>query len=474
MENEKKYDVAILGWWYGVNYGSILTYYGLNKAISNLGYDVLMVHETLGYNAWRVRWPETIMPLQFAKRVGYNYTKQYDKSELAELNDLADAFVVGSDQLWNPGIPRVNEDLLLSFVNPNKKRISYGTSISRGEEYFNDLFIKDFRNNVQKFDGVSVREVGALEQIKKYTGVSAEQVVDPVFLLDKADYGVLADQATFEPEGDYLALFLLDPNEDKKRVALAISEKLGFNHIIVIPNPEANISIYENIFAGDQFEILREAAPENFLNIYRHAAYVVTDSFHGSVFSAVFEKPFNSFFNVTRGAQRFTELMDLLALGDSRQVFEDMTSEAVQNSDNVTRTIAYGDKITFNQKRQQSLAWLQNVLTANHAVDFETFMTTHEFVFYRTGSRQKPLARHVVFDKYGVISGINSPNERYWRFEDNQFIILNAKNEPTSVFDILPDVLSEETFKISGDFVVNPEVKHIFETETSYNAQHAG
>ena len=90
---KKKYDVAVLGWWYGKNYGSILTYYGLNRAIDALGHSVLMVHEPLGYNGYRVEWPNNILSMEFARRIGYEYTEQMQYSELPSLNDVAHTFV---------------------------------------------------------------------------------------------------------------------------------------------------------------------------------------------------------------------------------------------------------------------------------------------------------------------------------------------------------------------------------------------
>ena len=128
LPKNKKYDVGILGWWYGKNYGSILTYYGLNRALTKLGYNVLMVHEALGYNQWRVKWPDDIVSMDFAKRSGYNFTKQDHFSKLPALNSDVGTFLVGSDQLWNPLIGRVNDDLFLDFVSPENRRMDYATS----------------------------------------------------------------------------------------------------------------------------------------------------------------------------------------------------------------------------------------------------------------------------------------------------------------------------------------------------------
>lgn len=120
MTNPKKiYDVAVLGWWYGKNYGSILTYYGLNRVIDNLGYSVLMVHEPLGYNGYRVSWPDDIVSMEFARRIGYDHTEQMHYSVLPSLNDIARTFIVGSDQLWNPVIGRL---MMIYFLILSIKR----------------------------------------------------------------------------------------------------------------------------------------------------------------------------------------------------------------------------------------------------------------------------------------------------------------------------------------------------------------
>ena len=224
---KKKYDVGILGWWYGKNYGSILTYYGLNRAIEGLGHSVLMVHETLGYNGYRVKWRDSILSMEFARRVGYKYTQQYHYSELPRLNEDVSAFVVGSDQLWNPLIGRVNDDLFLDFVSAENRRIAYGTSFgNRGIAKFKPDFIEKHSANLKKFNAISVREAYAVNTAKVVFGVEATQVVDPVFLLPRAHYEALADKAPLKLSGEYLAVFLLDPTPEKREVALAVADKL--------------------------------------------------------------------------------------------------------------------------------------------------------------------------------------------------------------------------------------------------------
>jgi nitroreductase len=360
----KPYDVAILGWWYGKNYGSILTYYGLNRAISKMGYRVLMVHEALGYNGWRISWPNDILSIQFADRIGYNYTQQDHFSKLPHLNSQATTFVVGSDQLWNPAIGRVNDDLFLDFVSEQNKRVAYATSFGNaGTKKFKPEFIERHAQNLQKFSSISVRETYAIDIARDVFGVTATQVVDPVFLLPKDDYSALADKATAHPTGKYVAAFFLDPTPDTKRVAEAIADKLGFQKIVVIPNPDGGRPATKEIFDNDRFEVIDKDSPENFLNTYRNAAYVVTDSFHGTVFSLIFEKPFSSIYNSKRGADRFGNLLDSVGLGSSRRVFEDDSSDDIASNRNVSLQLDYSAVIAAVKKgREASLRWLASAL----------------------------------------------------------------------------------------------------------------
>ena len=124
---KEQFDIGVLGWWYGENYGSMLTYYSLHRVLKNLGYSVLMIHEALGYNGWRVDWDENIFPLEFARRMNYEFTEQVHFTELGQFNEICRSFLVGSDQLWNPLIGRVNDDLFLDFVDKDKSRMAYGT-----------------------------------------------------------------------------------------------------------------------------------------------------------------------------------------------------------------------------------------------------------------------------------------------------------------------------------------------------------
>jgi nitroreductase len=364
-EEDKSYDVAVLGWWYGKNYGSILTYYGLHEAIKNLGHSVLMVHEPLGYNGYRVNWPDDILSLEFARRQAYEYTEQMDFHELPWLNTAARTFVVGSDQLWNPLIGRVNDDLFLDFVDPSNHRVAYSTSFgNRGTEKFKPGFVAKHSVNLQRFKAISVREDYAVDTARDVFGARAEVTVDPVFLLDRDHYAQLAEQATVAPDGDYLAVFFLDPTPEKKSVAQSVASKLGFDKIVVIPNPDGGRGYTEQLWADDpRAEVLEEDAPENFLRAYREAGYVVTDSFHGSAFAVVFGKPFSSIYNKQRGAGRFANLLEWLGFGETRRIYETDTAADIDANENITRNLEFAQaKRIIAERAETSREWLKDAL----------------------------------------------------------------------------------------------------------------
>ncbi|MBL1230702.1 polysaccharide pyruvyl transferase family protein [Enterococcus sp. BWB1-3] len=360
----KDYDIGVLGWWYGENYGSMLTYYALNQTLKKMGYSVLMIHEALGYNGWRVHWEEDIAPLEFARRVGYDFTEQVHYSEMGKLNEVCRNFMVGSDQLWNPLIGRVNDDLFLDFVSDGNGRFAYGTSFgNRDTDKFSSDFIERHQKDLSKFNALSVREDYAVDIARDIFHVEAKQVVDPVFLLEQVDYVKLAEKSEFKLPEKYLLAFILDPNEGKRSAIEAAAKKLNFDKIVVLANPEDR-GTSEKIFGGDTFTIVENNMPENWLNAYKNAGYVITDSFHGSCFAFIFERPFSAFYNLVRGADRFVNLMNLFGLGEQRRIYETDTLDDLNANSNVSLQIDFEQgKNNVSKRKTASLTWFEKVLS---------------------------------------------------------------------------------------------------------------
>lgn len=356
-QRNKHYDIGMLGWWYGENYGSMLTYFALHQTLKSMGYTILMLHEATGYQKGRVRWSNNIAPMRFAQ-AHYDFTQQVDYREMKRYNDVCDMFLVGSDQLWNPDIGRVNDDCFFDFASENKKLISYSTSFGNKDtrRFKGDFLIRN-RKNLQRFNAISVREDYAVDIAENIFGVKAVQVIDPVFLPDITEYLSAAENATVKPEGRYLLAFILDPNENKKRRILEIAEKLALETIYYLTDPyKQRIEQAKAIFNAPNMYQIEEISPMNFLYAYKNAAYIVTDSFHGTCFSYIFHKNFNVFYNNKRGSDRFISLMQIMHL-ENRRIYED--GQAETDLSEVDFSLAENN---IRIQKERSIAWLKNVL----------------------------------------------------------------------------------------------------------------
>ncbi len=492
----KKYDVAILGWWHNSNYGSIMTYYALNKAILDQGYSTLLVHEALGYPA-RHKLAADASAIGFAQRQGFEYTEQENYAELEKLNNVADTFVVGSDQLWNPYIGRINDDLFLNFTAPEAKRIAYGTSIGNFNQdtFQSDHFGSDFeqvqKQNLERFDWMSMREDDGIVYMDRKFGFDIPQVVDPVFLIDPKNYHDLANQAKRQVEEPYMLAFILDPNEDKKRSVQAVADKLGLEKIVIYTDANhKQLEHAKKVFHEPHFIFDDEIRSENWLNAYQNAEYVVTDSFHGSCFAYIFQKPFSVFFNKIRGTNRFASLMRLFKLDDTRRIYEENTVEDIQNNPNVSMEINYtAGNANLALERKKSSIWFENALKApkadnkildgatmienlkpvapHEAIHLKRLLLTNEFVFYRRNMSGDPIRQNVKLNQDGTISGTSPANESFWKLEDNKLTFFGAKNQPTTVWHGLRSSYRANEFLIDGIFQLDGRTHHILETVSS-------
>ena len=150
------YDVGILGVWYGCNYGSIATYYALQQTIEKLGYSTLMVHyPRLKPDDGRMKGRHSI---RFAEE-HYDISLSYHVSEIGELNKYCDAFVLGSDQLWNYGVTKIfGHSYFLDFAGDDKKKIAYATSFGSGDFQAPKDFTEKAVKCMRRMNAISVRE----------------------------------------------------------------------------------------------------------------------------------------------------------------------------------------------------------------------------------------------------------------------------------------------------------------------------
>lgn len=325
---ENHFDVGVYGLWYGENYGSVLTYYGLVKVLESMGLSALMIANPLGSARG-----DTLEPTQFARRQGYSVSTRRPLTRMGELNQFCDSFVLGSDQLWNPGLFRpYGYTYFLSFVNPDRKRIAYGTSFGKATHAIDEVTKNRMRYEFAKFDAVSARDDFSRDLVRNEYGHDAVKVLDPAILCDASHFHALAAQAD-EPScvagemprlegGGYLFAYILDPDDTTLDDLAEIANKAGIPVVVSVDMSPKTRKGNVARFAGGETRgvyVLDEPRVEQWLYAIEHADATLTDSFHGMLFSFAFEKRFVAFPNAKRGAGRFIDVMGVLGL-ESRRV----------------------------------------------------------------------------------------------------------------------------------------------------------
>lgn len=206
-----------------------------------------------------------------------NERKVYIKNEgiSEELNEEFDYFVVGSDQVWNPyndERPHVN---FLQFVT-KEKRVSLSASFGVSEIPFNkkDIFAKA----INEMNYLSVREEEGKDIIKRLTNRDSIVLLDPTMIVSKSDWLKVISPSKYKPKNKYLCTYFLgDAYMENERKIKQIAKE---NDLEIV-----NLN---SIYDLNRYSI---GVPE-FLDFFNSAEIVLTDSFHGAVFSILFNRPF--------------------------------------------------------------------------------------------------------------------------------------------------------------------------------------
>ena len=208
---------------------------------------------------------------------------------------------MGSDQVWRDKyILNNSEYYYLGFVDSRKTRkISYAASFGTDKWLSTELSIQDAKRLLSDFDHISVREKSGVEICKKTFQMNATVHFDPTLLLNASDYVRLFNLKT-EPS-DYLFAYVLDKTNEIEKEIKQMALKMGLS-VKIIGAIDENINTLPPI--------------STWLEYIKNATVVVTDSFHGTVFSILFSKQFWVLGNKDRGLSRFTSLLGELDLTD--------------------------------------------------------------------------------------------------------------------------------------------------------------
>lgn len=227
-----------------------------------------------------------------------------------------DAYIVGSDQCWRPIYNAFLEEMFLRFTEAqtNVKRIAYAASFGAETWEMNERTTKLCSKLAKKFDLVTVREDSGVRLCEKYLDIKASQVLDPTMLLDKEDYINLIESENETISQGTLFYYILDPSQEKENIVNTVASTTNLVPFTVMPTYQKENRTKKAV--RNHIEQCVYPPVTTWLRGFMDAEMTIVDSFHGMVFSIIFNKPFWVIGNGKRGNSRFDSLLTLLNLED--------------------------------------------------------------------------------------------------------------------------------------------------------------
>lgn len=250
-----------------------------------------------------------------------------------------EALIVGSDQIWRPVMYDAVKYYFLGFTKDSTiLRIAYAPSIALYEWPFKEEITAQLRELIKNFSAISVREESSVKLIKDKLGVDAQWVLDPTMLLSSEDYLAICKNVP-ENKEPFVFAYILDMSDEKKAMTEKVAKSLGCSIKFLTAD-----------------KVNEDDTIEKWLANFRDAELIITDSYHGTVFSLIFHKQFYCFYNTYRGNARMDSLKKLSGL-DERFLQSAMVNIIDCNID-------YGeiDK-RFEEMRSNSIRFLEKALT---------------------------------------------------------------------------------------------------------------
>ena len=354
-----RYDVGLVGWWFAANYGSVMTYYALGKILDDMNLLAIMIRiPKVDGTKWE---PVTEQNIKFMEKY-FPVSKERSIEKQAECNKFCDAFMVGSDQLWVQNyVKLVGYTFFLDFVDSDKKKIAYATSL--GYDHYNGsdeekAIVKAY---LKRFNSISVRETSGEKICYDSFGIKAVRQLDPVFLCDIKHYDELADNAQVNISGEYILCYILDPSEEKKRAVKYLEKTLKIKAKVILDMKTFQIS--KEKWSMDN--VIDNVGIEDFISLIKNCSFLLTDSHHGVCFGLIYHKNFICIANRSRGYTRFESLFNLLNI---RQHMVDKADE-IENNKKLITDVDYSKVDTIlNIERNRSYKWLKQALLNDNKV----------------------------------------------------------------------------------------------------------
>ena len=286
------------------NYGSVVQAYALSKWLSMRGYapEIINLRTDVQKKAYRVftvkghgikravHFVYAVVTYSALKKRSERFEKfihqmlpvsQKEFSNGAELVGQTDydIYLAGSDQVWNPACLDFESAYYLDFVSNGAKRISYAPSL--GKSRFEEHHMEQIRRLISNIDVISCREEAGANILRQFTEKPVEVVCDPTVLLGRRAWEDFA--VATEVKKPYILTYFLENNHGSKSVLERLQSKTGYDVVVLNEDIHDFFKPYHKIY---------DASPQQFVGLFQNASFVLTNSFHGTAFSTIFNRPF--------------------------------------------------------------------------------------------------------------------------------------------------------------------------------------
>lgn len=306
------------------NYGAQLQCYGLQQFLKGLGHEVYVIdyrpqYKLNWYKKWNIHYWLSKNPIKCVDRliteikVKHTRIKRWNKIHKFSTEHLNlypyvkgssfkefDLMMIGSDQVWNPKLTGGYYDGMFYGVGFECAVASYAASSK--EVTARDLAY--LRDKLRHFVGISVREDSFREKLISISDKEIHTVLDPTLLAGETIYDSLTTD-TFG-QSEYMIVYEVKRDKVTREIASRISQKLGLKVIEISPEPLLSSS--------SEFELMQTASPQEFVNLFKYASFIVTSSFHGLAFSILYKKQFYAIKKGTLADDRLGSLLNKLGL----------------------------------------------------------------------------------------------------------------------------------------------------------------
>lgn len=336
------------------NYGGLLQNYALQQVLIRMGHEPVTLDWNTKFKSihrkplWKVIACFLFYPILFIKRKMLFKKEKYklnsrEKVIINQFNDQfiknnifhtqkfscteeiieyvkkekINTFIVGSDQVWRPkyNAEAIYQMFLYFAKDMDVKRIAYAASFGTDNWEFSQELTQQVLPLIKKFDSISVRENSAISLCRKYFDMEGTLVLDPTLMLNIDDYSKLINKTNrniTSRKDKILFHYILDPSVEKLSFIDEMAKSLNMVTRTVLPKHTPEFRTKEDVKNDIEGCVL--PGPIAWLEGFQDASMVICDSFHGAVFSIIFNKPFWIIGNQDRGMARFNSLLSIFGL----------------------------------------------------------------------------------------------------------------------------------------------------------------